>query len=61
MSPIADTMTTTSSPLRLVSTMRLATRLTLSASLTEEPPYFWTTSPTVGVRLTDASNRERPV
>ena len=46
-SPIAETTTTTSSPFRLVSTMRRATRLTLSASLTEEPPYFWTTSPTV--------------
>ncbi len=41
-SPIADTTTTTSLPARLVSTMRLATRRTLGASATEDPPYFWT-------------------
>ncbi len=45
-SPMAETTTTTSWPARLVSTMRRATRLTQSASATEEPPYFWTTRPT---------------
>ena len=55
-SPMAETMTTTSLPAFLVSTMRAATRLTLSASATEEPPYFWTTSPTVGVRLTGSAD-----
>ena len=46
-SPIADTMTTTSSPASLASRRcARATRLMLSASATEEPPYFWTTSPT---------------
>ena len=43
---IADTTTTTSSPARRVATIRSATRLTRSASATEEPPYFCTTSPT---------------
>ncbi len=41
-SPIAETATTTSLPALRVSTMRLATRLMLSASATLEPPYFWT-------------------
>ncbi len=45
MSPMAETTTTTSLPSRLVSMMRRATRLTLSASATEEPPYFCTTMP----------------
>ena len=44
-SPMAETTTTTSLPAFRVSTMRLATRLMLSASATEEPPYFWTTRP----------------
>jgi hypothetical protein len=39
---MALTATTTSLPALRVSTMRLATRLMLSASATEEPPYFWT-------------------
>ncbi len=41
-SPIADTTTTTSCPARLDSAMRLATRLMLAASATDEPPYFCT-------------------
>src|SRR3954469_550449 len=41
-SPMALTATTTSLPALRVSTMRLATRLMLSASATDEPPYFWT-------------------
>ena len=45
-SPIAETATTTSWPLRLLSTIRRATRLTLAASAREEPPYFCTTMPT---------------
>ena len=45
-SPIALTATTTSCPARRVSTMRFATRLMLSASATEDPPYFWTISAT---------------
>ena len=45
-SPIADTTTTTSSPARRVATMRSATRLIDSASATDEPPYFCTTSAT---------------
>ncbi len=39
-SPIADTATTTSLPALRVSTMRLATRLMLSAFATDEPPNF---------------------
>ena len=39
-SPIAETTTTTSLPPRLVATIRSATRLTRSASCTDEPPYF---------------------
>src|SRR4051812_47515940 len=46
-SPIADTTTTTSCPSRRVSTIRCATRLIESASATDDPPYFCTTSPTV--------------
>ena len=46
-SPIADTTTTTSLPCFLVSTMRSATRRIRSASATEDPPYFCTTSATV--------------
>ena len=46
-SPMAETATTTSWPSRRVATMRSATRLIRSASATEEPPYFCTTSPTV--------------
>src|SRR3954451_7533017 len=45
-SPMAETTTTTWLPAFLVSTMRRATRLMLSASATEEPPYFCTTMPT---------------
>ena len=41
-SPMALTATTTSLPALRVSTMRLATRLMLSASATEEPPNFCT-------------------
>src|SRR3954470_11471716 len=41
---MADTTTTTSLPARRASTMRCATRLIFSASPTEEPPYFCTTS-----------------
>src|SRR3954447_8692128 len=46
-SPIAETTTTTSLPSRRVSTMRCATRLIESASATDDPPYFCTTSPTL--------------
>jgi hypothetical protein len=46
-SPIADTTTTTSFPAFLVSTIRSATRRIRSASDTEDPPYFCTTSATV--------------
>ena len=46
-SPIALTATTTSWPARRVSTIRFATRLMLSASATDDPPYFWTISATV--------------
>ena len=46
-SPIAETTTTTSLPCFLVSTMRSATRRIRSASATEDPPYFCTTSATV--------------
>ena len=45
-SPIAEMTTTTSWPCALVATMRLATRLMLFASATDEPPYFCTTRPT---------------
>src|SRR5262245_32379115 len=46
--PIADTTTTTFLPAALVRAIRFATSLILSASATDEPPYFWTTIP-VGV------------
>jgi len=46
-SPIAETTTTTSLPCFLASTMRSATRRIRSASATEDPPYFCTTSATV--------------
>src|SRR3954463_590916 len=52
-SPMALTATTTSLPALRVSTMRLATRLMLSASATDEPPYFWT------MRLTGSDYRRR--
>src|SRR3954451_21231924 len=45
---MADTTTTTSLPARRASTMRCATRLIFSASPTEEPPYFCTTSAITG-------------
>src|SRR3954451_22197482 len=45
-SPMAETTTTTSSPARRRATIRLATCLMRSASPTEDPPYFWTTSAT---------------
>ena len=45
-SPMAETTTTTSLPAFLVSTMRSATRRIRSASDTEDPPYFCTTSAT---------------
>src|SRR3954470_22933496 len=44
---MAETTTTTSLPAFLVSTMRSATRRIRSASDTEDPPYFCTTSATV--------------
>ena len=47
LSPMALTTTQTSLPAFLVSTIRRATRLTLSASATEEPPNFMTTRLTV--------------
>src|SRR5690242_14362919 len=46
-SPIAETTTTTSWPAFLVSTMRSATRRIRSASATDDPPYFCTTSATL--------------
>ena len=45
-SPMADTTTTTEFPALRVATMRWATRLMPSASATEDPPYFCTTSDT---------------
>ena len=42
-SPMADTATTTSWPAFFVSAIRRATRLMLSASASDDPPYFWTT------------------
>ena len=45
-SPMAETTTTTSSPAFWASTTRRATRLMPSASATEDPPNFWTTSDT---------------
>ena len=49
-SPMALTATTTSLPARRVSTMRLATRLMLSASATDEPPNFCTIRATCNSR-----------
>ena len=43
-SPMAETTTTTVLPASRVATTRLATRRIASMSLTDEPPYFWTTS-----------------
>jgi len=40
---MAETTTQTSLPALRVSTIRRATRLMLSASVSEDPPYFWTT------------------
>ena len=48
-SPMAETTTQTSWPSLRVATMRSATRLMRSASATDEPPYFWTTSPTTAL------------
>ena len=50
-SPIADTTTTTWSPALRVATIRCATRLMPSASATDEPPYFCTTSATAAPHL----------
>ena len=50
-SPIADTTTTTWSPPLRVATIRCATRLMPSASATDEPPYFCTTSATAAPHL----------
>ncbi|COW33655.1 Uncharacterised protein [Mycobacterium tuberculosis] len=46
---MAETTTTTSLPCFLVATMRSATRRIRSASATEDPPYFCTTSATVSL------------
>src|SRR5690606_26181393 len=46
-SPIAETTTTTSLPAFLVSTISWATRRFRSASVTDDPPYFCTTSATI--------------
>lgn len=46
MSPIALTTTTTSAPERRAATTRWATRLMCSAVATDDPPYFWTITPT---------------
>ena len=48
---MAETTTTTSCPARLVATMRAATRRTLVASATDDPPYFWTMRAMVGILL----------
>ena len=50
-SPIADTTTTTWSPPLRVATIRCATRLIPSASATDDPPYFCTTSATAAPHL----------
>src|SRR5665647_2294889 len=51
---MADTTTQTSWPALRVSTIRRATRLMLSAFVSDDPPYFWTTKLTrgSGLRLT---------
>ena len=54
-SPIAETTTTTSLPSLRVATIRSATRLIRSAVATDEPPYFWTTSPTMVLPLLRAT------
>ncbi|GII97803.1 hypothetical protein Slu03_01810 [Sediminihabitans luteus] len=54
-SPMAETTATTSFPARFASAMRLATRLMLAASDTDDPPYFCTMSATVMLRLSPAS------
>ena len=64
-SPIAETTTTTSLPALRVATIRSATRLMRSASATEEPPYFCTTSATASSSLSTAyaampAQRSRP-
>jgi len=56
-SPIADTTTTTWSPPLRVATIRCATRLMPSASATDEPPYFCTTSATGAPHLQDQKSR----
>jgi hypothetical protein len=45
-SPIAETTTTTEWPALRLATIRCATRLMPSASATDDPPYFCTTSAT---------------
>src|ERR1035438_3079178 len=50
-SPMAETTTHTSWPALRVSTIRRATRLMLSAFVSEDPPYFWTTKLTGGSGL----------
>ena len=50
-SPMAETTTQTALPALRVSTIRRATRLMLSASATEEPPYFCTTRLTATLAL----------
>ncbi len=62
-SPIAETTTTTSSPALRAATMRSATRLIRSASATEDPPYFCTTSATTVHSLprpSSVSHRRQP-
>src|SRR6476619_3817639 len=59
-SHIAEITTTTSWPSALVATMRFATRLMLSASATEEPPYFCTTPPTPTPSAPVHSNGDPP-
>src|SRR5450759_2285450 len=58
-SPMAETTTQTSWPALRVSTILRATRLMLSASVTDDPPYFWTTRLTRCSRLKWTA--ERPV
>src|ERR1035438_9591733 len=56
---MAETTTQTSLPAFRVSTIRRATRLMLSAFVSDDPPYFWTTKLTgrSGLRWT----AKRPV
>ena len=58
-SPIAETTTQTSLPALRVSTIRRATRLMLSASATDEPPYFCTTRLTATLALSTARTVDR--